>query len=176
LFAPATNSLAPAPPMPLSAVNPGAGRGYHGASRLPNGDVLVTGGAASIGLSGEAAATNECVRFDGTNWVAAAPLLEGVAFHAQVVDPATGNALLMGGFTGTFGFAPSSAQAGIHDGTTFSSLRALGTHGFLTAQAASPRAGMSCTPLQDGTTLVWGGQSPNVLVITTYADGYVYAR
>jgi hypothetical protein len=169
IYDPVTSTLAPAPSLALA-------RGFHGASRLPNGDVLVTGGAASTGSAGAAACIRDCVRWNGTGWVSVAALTSGVAFHTQETD-AAGNALVMGGFTGEFGFAPASNQVGVHDGTTFTQTRDFGLHAYFT-QTSTLRAGHSCTLLQDGTFLVWGGQTPISinLSIQTLTDGYVYVQ
>jgi hypothetical protein len=169
IFDPATNTLATTAPLNLA-------RGFHGASRLANGDVLVTGGAMSDGYS-VAYCTTDCTRWSplaGT-WSPAGALSTGVAFHTQVADP-SGNAVVMGGFTGQFGFAPASLAVGVHNGTTFTRTRDLGLHAVFT-QSATVRAAHSCTLLQDGTFLVWGGQTPNPTnTIQTWTDGYVYVQ
>jgi len=144
---------------------------------MPNGGVLVTGGAAT-GSNNVAVCAQDCQLFNGTAWVAAGFLPVGVAFHSQVTDPASGNAVIMGGFTGDFGFNPASTQAGVHNGTAFTATRDLGGHAYLTGQASTPRAGHTCTPLPDGTFLVWGGQTPVPVnsTIATYGDGYAYVK
>src|SRR5262249_33953895 len=75
------------------------------------------------------------------------------------------------------GLRRGGSRAGVHDGTTFTQTRDLGTHAVLT-QPATARAGHSCTLLQDGTFLVWGGQTPDGLhnIIQTWTDGYVYVQ
>lgn len=171
-----TNQLSPAPAIPLGTS--ALGRGYHAASLLPSGRVLVSGGAASIGSYGAAACSNDCTVFDvAAGWSATASLSNGVAFHTQVDDAATGDVVILGGYTGEFGFAPASAQAGFHSGTQFTPAADLGTHAFLTGQMPTARAGHSCVALQDGTFFVWGGQTPDFTqTITDYADGYVFVR
>jgi hypothetical protein len=100
----------------------------------------------------------------------------GVAFHAQALDPASGLPIVLGGFTGQFGFTPAVAQAGAV-GATYQPGRDIGRHAFFTAQPSSPRAALTCTRLQDGTFLVFGGQTPLTAgSVTTYADGFVYVR
>jgi len=178
-YVPATNSFTPAPVMPLPSLifAPNQGRAFFGASVLANGNVLVTGGSANIGTSGISAATTDCVRFDGTTWTAAGTLAVGVSFHTQVADPVTGDALIMGGFTGEFGFAPASTACARHDGTNRMAIQSLGAHTLL-GQTATERALHTCTVMQDGTLFVFGGQTPVQLLstITTYADGYLYVR
>src|SRR5262249_40880710 len=95
IFDPATNSLAPAASLALP-------RGFHGASRLANGDVLVTGGAMSDSNL-VATCSADCVRWSwaASTWSQVAPLSTGVAFHTQVADP-LGRAVVIGGFTGQF--------------------------------------------------------------------------
>jgi hypothetical protein len=171
-YDPVANAFAPAPSLNGAA----AALAFHGASLLANGEVLVTGGTASVGSHGSAACVTDCHRLVGTSWLTVGALPVGVAFHTQEAELASGNALVMGGFTGEFGFSPASAVAGVHDGTTFTRLRDMGQHALLPG-AASQRAAHSCTRLQDGTFLVWGGQTPTVLsTILDHADGYVYVR
>jgi hypothetical protein len=176
-FDPATNALSPAPGIPVTNPLPNNqfGRGFHAASLLPNGDVLVTGGAATIGQYNVAACTNDCRVLTPSGWVQTASLSTGVAFHTQVTDPATGHAIVMGGFTAEFGFSPATADVGVHDGTTFTSLTPLGEHPVLT-QPAAARAAHTCTPLQDGTFLVAGGQNPTISIVTAFGDAFVYVR
>ncbi|MBK8096666.1 MAG: hypothetical protein IPK26_06135 [Planctomycetes bacterium] len=179
-FDPATGTFSAAPPMPLpsSVLLPNQGRAFFGASLLPNGDVLVTGGAANIGSFGVSASTTDCVRFNGTAWVAAGALSLGVSFHTQVQDPDTGDAIVMGGLTAEFGFSPATANAWRHDGTTAVALNTMGLHSGLGQAQPSPRALQTCTLMQDGTLFVFGGQSPEALTsnVTTHADGLLYIR
>ncbi|MBK8096667.1 MAG: hypothetical protein IPK26_06140 [Planctomycetes bacterium] len=173
-----TFALGPALPLPSNIFAPNQGRGFHGASVLPNGDVLVTGGAANIGSNGISASTADCVRFNGTAWVAAGVLPIGVSFHTQVTDPDTGDAIVTGGFTAEFGFAPSAANVARHNGTTVTALTSMGLHSGLGQLTPSLRALHTCTVMQDGTLFVFGGQNPEILhgTITTHADGLLYIR
>jgi hypothetical protein len=169
-FDPATGLLSPAPSGPSV--------GYHGATLVPGGDVVVTGGAfQNHGNNGLAECGTTCYRLQGGAWTAAPSLPIGVAFHTQISDPATGLPVVLGGFTGQFGFLPATAQAGAI-GLAFQPGRSIGEHAFFTGQQASPRAGHTCTRLQDGTFLVFGGQSPDPVTSTviTRADGFVYVR
>jgi hypothetical protein len=169
-YDPATNALSPAPPGPEIA--------FHGASLLPNGAVFVSGGAyENHNNNAIAECARDCLRFQAGAWTAAPQLPVGIAFHTQFTDPATGLPVVLGGFTRDFGFQPATAQAGAV-GTTFQPGRRIGEHAYYGSQAASPRAGHTCTQLQDGTFLVFGGQTPVAATstITTYADGFVYVR
>jgi len=166
LFDPSNGTLAPTATLTLA-------RGFHGASLRPDGSVLVTGGAASIGSYGAAACTNSCVSWSsggGGAWTNAASLAVGVAFHTQVDDPSSGGAIVLGGFTGEFGFAPASAQAVLHTGAVATATAPIG------GSTPSGRAGHSCTPLQDGTWLVFGGQAPGATAVTTLGSSFVHVR
>lgn len=160
VFDPATNQL--------SAAGSVSGRGFHGASRLPNGSVLVTGGAAAIGVYGDAAATNTCVLYDPASglWSASAPLPTGVAFHTQVTHPITGTAWIAGGYVG--GFANLATHTGVvtHDGVAATGQQQLGANPGLPLNAFATGAHAAAV-LHDGTTLLTGGYSGDTL--TTHA-------
>ncbi len=79
VFDPTTGSLTLVQPLAQA-------RGFHAASLMLSGNVLVTGGAASIGGSGAAACSTACETWNGTTWSPAAALPTGVAFHSQVFD------------------------------------------------------------------------------------------
>jgi hypothetical protein len=150
-FVPATNSFAPVPQIPLA-------RGWHGQSRLANGNVLVTGGAASVGAYTEAAATSDCQIYDvATNtWTPAALLPFAVAFHTQVTEPRTGAAWLAGGYIGNFASLQAIPQVLMHGGAAVTTLADLGTNPGA-GTSAWPTAAHSATLLHDGTLLVVGG-------------------
>lgn len=150
IFDPTTDTLSAVPVLAL-------GRGFHGASLLPNGDVLITGGAASIGQYGDAVATNTCAVWNPTtNWSPAPALPTGVAFHDQVRDRDTSDAIIMGGFVGGFTNLQGSSQVVRHDGAAATLQAAMGVHpaltqnDFITGTAAA-------TQLHDGTILMTGG-------------------
>lgn len=155
-FDPATNQL--------SAAGSVLARGFHGASRLPNGSVLVTGGAAAIGTYGDAAATNTCVLYDpaSNQWSSSAPLPTGVAFHSQVAHPISGAAWIAGGYVG--GFANLATHPGVvtHDGVAATNQAQLGTNpGLLPSVFAT---GAHAAAVQhDGTMLLTGGYSGDTL-------------
>lgn len=153
LFVPTTNALVAAPPLPGT---PG-GRGFHAASRLPNGDVLVTGGAYYL-LLPAAVTTNDCRRFDGQNWVLAPPLPYGVAGHAQLPSPADGAALLFGGFAGSLMNGPATPLAVRHDGAGVSWIASIGLSVAQPGQPPSARGAHTATALADGSVLLFGGE------------------
>ncbi len=96
-FDPTTNTLSLLPLIPYP-------RGFHGATLLGNGTLLVTGGASSIGAWNSAAANNNSALFDPATglWNGNMNVLPtGVAFHTQTVTP-SGNALVVGGYVGDF--------------------------------------------------------------------------
>lgn len=150
IFDPVTNTLTAAPILALA-------RGFHGASLLPNGDVLITGGAASIGQYGDAVATNTCAVWNAaTGWAPAAPLPTGVAFHDQVRDHASGDAIIMGGFLGGFTNLQGTTQVVRHDGAAVTLQSTLGTHPALT-QMDFATGTAAAAQLHDGTILMTGG-------------------
>jgi len=150
IFDPVTNTFTAAPVLALA-------RGFHGASILANGDVLITGGAASIGQYGDAVATNTCAVWNsGTGWAPAPALPTGVAFHDQVRDYATGEAIIMGGFIGGFTNLQGTTQVVRHDGTAATVLATMGTHPTL-AQPDFAAGTTAAAQLHDGTILMTGG-------------------
>ncbi|HEX5052917.1 MAG TPA: kelch repeat-containing protein [Planctomycetota bacterium] len=150
LYDPATNTLTSTNPLGLA-------RGFHQASLLPSGDVLVTGGAASIGFYGEGQATNDCTVFHpATNsWTSTAALPTAVAFHTQTQDQ-NGNAILVGGFIGNFASLQGTAQVVRHDGVTATALALIATHPSL-VQPALAIGTHAAARMHDGTLLVTGG-------------------
>jgi hypothetical protein len=145
-------------------------RGFHGASLLPNGNVLICGGLvanAPLTIGGGAAVpTNTCGIWNGSTWTTTSILPTAVAFHTQVEDGS--GALCIGGFIGDLTQLLTTAQVVHHDGTNVTTLSPIGVDG----AAGSPlsRAAHSCTRLYDGTLLIYGGAVwPNTLV-----DGWVY--
>jgi hypothetical protein len=156
LFQPGPDTLTATAPLVLA-------RAFHGASVLPSGDVLVTGGAASIGGYGEAAATNTCVVYDPIAgiWASSGNLLTGVAFHRHVIDPATAGAMVFGGFVGNFTNLQGTNQTARHDGTTATALAPLASH----PQLMQPDLGngtFAASVLHDGTILVSGGFAASI--------------
>jgi hypothetical protein len=151
LFDPATNTFAPTAPLVLP-------RGFHGASLLTGGRVLVTGGAANIGAYGEAAATNSCAVWQAGIWAATAILPTGVAFHTQVVHPRTGAALIHGGFVGNFQNLQGTTTAVLHDGATVTTLATIGSNPGV-AQTAQETGTHAACVMHDGTVLLTGGYS-----------------
>ncbi len=163
VFDPTANTLAPTAPLTLP-------RAFHGASLLPNGNVLITGGAASIGGYGEAAATTSCDVYataSGT-WAPTATLTNGVAFHTHVVDVATGRAVVAGGFIGNFAALTANSAAALHDGTNLTIMNSLGVNQSLPAQVMDTGLHAAAV-LHDGTVLITGGYSGFGAAGTTHA-------
>ena len=150
VFDPTTNTL-------TSTTTLALGRGFHGASLLPNGDVLVTGGAASIGQYGDAVATNTCATWTpGSGWLAVPALPTGVAFHDQIADQDTGDAIIMGGIIGGFSNLQGTSQVVRHNGSIATLLAPMGTHPVL-AQSGFAAGLTAAVQLHDGTILMTGG-------------------
>ncbi len=157
-------------PFPL----PG-GRGFHQASLLANGTVLVTGGMVDGGASIGASAGPTCLVWDGaTTWTATGSLGAGVAFHRQETTEA-GDAVVTGGHINQFQTLAASAQSGRHDGTTFVAGTLFGANPAIPAQEAVTRGNHTMTRLFDGTFLVTGGARDGALgIVSTHAEAFVY--
>ena len=169
-FDPATDSFSIWPhitgyPFPFGIVQE---RGFHAASLLPDGNVLVSGGFVHGSLHGYPVATDTTFRWNPTQdlWMLTQPLPAAVRMHTQVaVD---GGAMITGGYT-----ADENSWGGVgynvfHDGDNVVALAELGRDG--AAGMAEPRGGHTCTQLYDGTLLIYGGgQGVGVL-----SDGFVY--
>jgi hypothetical protein len=125
---------------------------------LPNGNVLITGGAAAIGTYGEAAATNSCAVWDATTgiWSSTGSLPSGVAFHTHSVNPIDGSAWLTGGYTGNFASLLGSDAVAHHDGLAATPLAAYGSNPSL-PPGSLPVGAHAAAVLHDGTLLVTGG-------------------
>jgi hypothetical protein len=168
-YNPATNTFVSAPAIPLA-------RGFHGASFLGSGELLVTGGLITAGPFGEALATSTCYRFNGTTWTQTGSLPVGVAFHSQVALD-NGSAHVAGGYLGDFVTLVATASSGVHNGTTFAPGAALGTNVGAPANPASPRGAHTMTRLWDGSFLLLGGfHSPDTSTILVKDDGFIYTR
>ena len=172
VFDPATGSFTPTASLSLtSPVFPflsAPARGFHAASLLPNGSVLVSGGLvanASGVTNGEAVSTSSCAIWDGATWASTGSLPTAASFHTQL--PVAGGALVTGGFATNLALLGTTAQNVLHDGTLAIPLAPIGTDGGGTAQ---PRAVHSTTALHDGTFLIYGGG----LWPSTRGDGWIY--
>jgi hypothetical protein len=168
LFDPSTSTFAPAAPLsiPVPPFNTltNVGNGFHGASLLPNGDVLITGGFVSAtGWSPAAIPTATCVVWRPDVWTAVAPLPVPVALHTHV--PSGNGALVSGGYIGDLTLLETTTQTGIHDGVTYTARTPL-------PPDSGARAAHTCTPLYDGTFLVFGG----AVWPATLDSGLVYTR
>jgi hypothetical protein len=156
-------------PFPIPQLH--VGRAFHGASLLPGGDVLVTGGFVAQPTNATTQDESIAVAFchvwsaaTGT-WSNAAPLPVAAAMHAQL--PFGDGALVCGGFTTPLASLASTAQTVFHQGATVTSLADLGTDG---GGPPRGRGAHTMTALCDGTFLVYGGGVwPH-----TAGDGWVY--
>ena len=164
LFDPLTNTFAPTQSLG-AAGNLVRARGFHGASLLPNGDVLMTGGFIAGIQNGEAIADTSCATWNGVGWTATLSLPAATGMHTQV--PLGAGALVTGGFTGDLTLLQTTSMNALHDGATVTLLASIGTD---SGGTAVPRGSHSCTELYDGTFLLYGGgQWP-----LTLGDGWVY--
>ncbi|MEC7583017.1 MAG: kelch repeat-containing protein [Planctomycetota bacterium] len=160
LFDPATETFQPTAALG-SGVQP---RGYHGATELPDGSVLITGGFLADAASfGAAMATSSCAVWSQSGWAVAAPLPAPAAYHTQV--PVDGGAMVTGGLSGALGSLPTTAQSVFHNGLMVVPLPPVGGVG-----TPEPRALHTTTELPDGTFLVYGGATWPL----TRSDGWVY--
>lgn len=148
-YDPVTNTFTPTGSMLF-------GRAFHGASVLANGDVLVTGGSLSDLFFGTVFTTGGCERWNGSTWSGTAPLPQGLTNHVQV-RAANGDALVFGGFTGSFPTLTAVDLSGRHDGATYTAGPLLGANPALPAGPTSPRGAAAAAWLGDGTLLLVGG-------------------
>ncbi|HEX5052916.1 MAG TPA: hypothetical protein VFZ65_14160 [Planctomycetota bacterium] len=149
IYDPATNSLSTTG----SLLFP---RGFHAASVLANGNVLVTGGSVSNILFGSVTASPVCEVWNGSTWSQTGPLPQALTNHMQIAD-ANGNAVIFGGLTGAFPTLTAVDISGRHDGTTYTPGPLLGENPGLPAAPITPRAAGALTVLGDGTWLLSGG-------------------
>src|SRR5262249_22609690 len=128
-------------------------RSHHGASLLPDGRVLITGGfrpgAASNNYA--AIATPNCAVWNAGNWSNVGALPDSIGFHTQ--EPSGNGAILFGGFTSDLTTLTALPLVGRHDGTTFTSLADLGTD--QGAGSGQGRAAHHCTLTAAGTFIVY---------------------
>ena len=119
----ATGAMGGAPLTPL-------GRGFHGASVLANGDVLVTGGTAAQGAYNAAIAISKCERWGHASgvWVNTAPLPVAAGFHLQLESNFNSDAVVLGGFIGDLTNLDGAAAAYRHNGISVVTTRDIGTH------------------------------------------------
>ncbi|MCR9246319.1 MAG: hypothetical protein NXI31_14905 [bacterium] len=123
-----------------------AGTVGHGASRLADGRLLVTGGYVA---NGGLAATDRCEVFDPVTvkWSTTQSLPSPLAEHVQVTVQ-NGKAVVAGGHDGPFW----GSASGVHDGTTFTVIQGP-SHGSWVER----RHGMRAVELHDGGVLLCGG-------------------
>jgi hypothetical protein len=150
IFDAATNSFSPAAA--------GSARGFHAASALANGGVLMTGGAMALGSNGAAIAVGTTlVYFPATDtWAGATTLPTAVAFHTQIEHAPSGDAIIMGGFTGDFTTLSGTSQAVRHNGISANLLAYVGYHPSLAYAFLTVGQHAVCR-LHDGTILMTGG-------------------
>ena len=134
-------------------------RAFHGASNLGNGDVLVTGGLIDDNINGDTVTLNTCERFNGSTWTYVGWLPQQVAFHSQLVDPSTGDAIIHGGLTGTLSSPGARYLSGRHDGTTFTSGQDIGINPAIPGSATAAMGAHTATMLYDGSILLTGGMN-----------------
>ncbi len=161
VYDPVANALAPAPSLATT-------RGFHAASRLGDGRVLVTGG--NLIQASLVATTSSCEVFDGVSWSTVGALPVGVANHTQITSPTRGLALIQGGLAGTFPSFLPTAQAGDHDGTSFTASNDVGLNPGFPAATAFPIGLHAATRLYDGTILLVGGSDG----FAPISDAFVY--
>lgn len=154
IFDPASNTFSAAP-----SIAPG--RAFHAASLLGNGEVLVSGGLAAVGVFGSAATISSSLRLVGPSWQSAAALPLDVAFHVQE-STAGGAALVLGGLSGNINGLSAVSLVGLHAGTSYAPRPAL----------AGARAAAAATRLVDGTLLIAGGLDAGG---QARADALIYA-
>ena len=153
----------------------GANRGGHGASRLPTGDVLVTGGLVAGALS-VPATTPSCLLFTSGSWTTTAPMGTARALHTQLVSTSNGEAVLHGGIDQVIvNLFPSvsitfstTSTAERHDGVSAIPRNMIGSNpGFLGSMPA-PTGLQASVRLHDDTILIVGGANGNLAVNNSF--------
>lgn len=158
IYTPATNALASTGSLVFE-------RGFHSASVLANGDVLLTGGTTSNTFLGLINASDRCERWNGSTWATVANLPVALTNHVQV-RAANGDALIFGGLTGSYPNLTASAASGRHSGTTFTAGTQLGLNPGFPAAPTSPRGAATGFWLADGTLLLLGGTDGTAALAT----------
>jgi hypothetical protein len=159
-FDPAAGTLIPQAPVPVP-------RGFHGASILTTGEVLVTGGAvtgpAQAGaVYGPAVGSASCQRWDGSVWTTA-PLLPSTAMlHVQVPSRYNADAIVNGGYVGDFTILQGSSLSARHSGTLTVATLPIGVHPVLGGSATRVGA-HQFTELYNGTYLLTGGSDQTTI-------------
>jgi hypothetical protein len=152
IFDPTTGNWTVAAPMSVA-------RAYHTATLLPDGEVLVAGGATTYnGTRGTVAKSAEIYNPRNNSWRSAAPM--SVARYADAgVGLTDGRVLVAGGWSFTTNTDPSLASAEIYDPAS----NAWTATGSLTAARGSP----SIVSLPDGRVLAAAGVDPKYHVLAS---------
>lgn len=145
IYDPASGVWSLLPPMSVARV-------HHTATLLPNGEVLIAGGATTYyGEAGSVTASAEIFNPHSNSWLATAPMS-----HPRYVDGAAllkdGRVLVVGGWYATRSSDPSHETAEIYDPAT--------GHWIAAAPMAHPRAEFGLVALPDGRVLAAGGVDP----------------
>ena len=174
LFDPVSETFSALPPLDVPILfGSGGGRAFHGASLLPNGNVLVCGGTHTGGSYSEAISTIDCQTWDGSGWVLSDPLPTSTSWHNQIVLR-NGQVLISGGLTSTSSSLVPVAFTGIHDGATLTGQNAIGLNpGLAGGGAVDSRGIMTATEMHDGAVLFLGG-SVGGSSSAGLTSGYVY--
>jgi len=175
LFDPATETFSAQAPLhvPVLFGTIGGGRAFHGASVLPNGDVLVTGGIYAGGQYYEALSTIDAQVWNGTEWELRSPLPTPMAWHSQLTLR-SGKVLVSAGLNSLASGIQTKVFTGLHDGTTLVGQNPPGLNpGLPGGGTLEIRGAMSATMLHDGSVLFLGGTTDGAQT-TTLASGYVY--
>jgi N-acetylneuraminic acid mutarotase len=152
LFDPATGKWTPTTPMSTA-------RAFHTATLLPNGEVLVAGGASIYhGARGKVVATAEIYDPESATWHNA-PNMSVARYHHTAAPLPDGRVLVAGGWALTTNSDKSLATAEIYDPAKNAWTR--------TGSMATGRARAVVTPLPDGRVLVATGVDPAYRAMAT---------
>ncbi|MBK8096665.1 MAG: hypothetical protein IPK26_06130 [Planctomycetes bacterium] len=144
-------------------------RAFHGASRLGNGQVLVTGGSVVLQIIGLITATDRCELWNNGAFVGVAALPLAVTNHVQITG-SDGAARLIGGLSGSFPNFNGTANVWRHDGTAITARRPLGQNPAFPGAPAAPRGAAGAALLHDGSFALLGGTDGQ----TPLASGFVF--
>lgn len=173
LYNPTTNALSP-------TGNIGTARAVHAATRLSSGNVIVTGGLIAGTVFNlfvpQLTTSVQVYNVAAGTWSSSGALPNGIAGHTQNTL-ANGDALIHGGFnsltlSGTNLILGATANAGRHNGTSYTAQAQIGTNAGIPGAVATPMGSHTATRMHDGSFVLIGGSTGP----TTYQTATVYTN
>jgi N-acetylneuraminic acid mutarotase len=161
IYDPATNAFVAGPNIALA-------RFGHQATRMPNGEIFVSGGLSPVSVLGTVTGvntTNSCVKLNvaGTTWSSAGTLPAGAMSHAQTLLK-NGRVHISGGFVAVLLATTLTTTARDECGVRASGATAVTQ----TQDLINPRGSHSTTRMYDGSLLLVGGTDGIITLASTY--------